>query len=92
MHSFTLLQACAAGILRLQSPQDSSLPGLPRDKLAAMLFGAAPLPHVDPPGDSPNPAPKTKIQFQAEVQVRRLSRMTPSDSHSRDGKPLTRQV
>ena len=40
-----------------------------------MSYGAAPLPHVGPPGDSPNPAlkTKTKIQFQAEVQVNGLS-------------------
>ena len=68
MHAYQLLQACVAADLRLQAPGESTLPGPPANKLAAMLFGDAPAPSCE--GGEGSQGPKTKAQLQAEGLVR----------------------
>ena len=45
-HALSLLHSCAVAVLSMRTPEDSSLPGIARDKLATMLFGDAPPPQV----------------------------------------------
>ena len=80
-HALALLQACATSVLCLRSPEDSTLPGIARDKLAAMLFGDVPPPQVDSVKLPNEMGQKTKIQLTAERQVstctHRLGRSCP---------------